>query len=71
MPVAPDLTVDDVIRHIVIVATAPRRVREAGLVEDSEKQRQHEVDARNFGVYVLRSIGLTLDEIRALYERKP
>lgn len=71
MPVKPKTTVDDVIRHIVIVATSPRRVREAGLVEDSEKQRQHEVDARNFGVYVLRSIGLTLDEIRALYERKP
>lgn len=70
MPIPPETTVDDVVRHVVSVATAPRRVREAGMMEDSEAHRQHEIAASNFGVFVLQAIGLSIDEIRTLYEKQ-
>lgn len=69
MPIPPETTVDDVIRHVVIVATSPRRAREAGMVEDSADQRRREIDASNFGVFVLQAVGLNTDEIRALYDK--
>lgn len=69
MPIKPGTTVDDVIRSVVSVATSPRRVRELGMVEDSEDQRRREIDASNFGVFVLQAIGLNDDEIRSLYEQ--
>lgn len=70
MPIDPGTTVDDIIRHVVSVATSPRWVRMAGMVEDTEDQRRREIDASNFGVFVLRAVGLSGDEIRALYDKE-
>ena len=61
MPLKPGTTADDIIRHVCVVATAPRRAREAGLCEDGEQQLRMEIDASNFGVFVLRAAGLELD----------
>lgn len=69
MPLREGLTMEDFVQQVVTVAMHPQAAREAGLAKDTPEQREREVAASNFGVFVLQGVGLTIEEIRAAYDK--